>query len=154
LSKTEAVDAHHRYLGALADAVWDDGVLTDDERRDVDTVATLLAIDPDTVNEILTASRSAPRPPVDDGTALNATGLTLQRGDTVVLTGAMQRGRAEITAQARAAGLRMNSSVSRRTTVVVAADPDSLSGKARDARDLNVPVVNEHAFLRVLADMS
>ena len=65
----------------------------------------------------------------------------------------MQRGRAEITAQARAAGLRMTSSVSRRTTVVVAADPDSLSGKARDARACGVPVVNEHVFLRVLAAM-
>ena len=45
LTKTEAVDAHHRYLRTLADAVWADGMLTDDERRDVDTVATLLAID-------------------------------------------------------------------------------------------------------------
>ena len=65
----------------------------------------------------------------------------------------MQRGRAEITAQARAAGLRTTSAVSRKTTVVVAADPDSLSGKARDARKLGVPVVNEHTFLRALAEM-
>jgi DNA polymerase III subunit epsilon len=70
-----------------------------------------------------------------------------------VLTGTMQRGRAEITAQARAAGLRMTGTVSRQTTVVVAADPDSLSGKARDARGLGVPVVNEHTFLRTLAEM-
>ena len=70
---------------------------------------------------------------------LNVTGLALQPGDTVVLTGPMQRGRAEITAQARAAGLRMTSWVSRQTTVVVAADPDSLSGKARDARDSVCP---------------
>ncbi len=154
LSKTEAVDAHHRYLHALAQAVWADGVLTDDERRDVDIVATLLAIDPDAVDDILTTTRSTTRSPAADGPALNATGLTLRPGDTVVLTGTMQRGRAEITAQARAAGLRMTSAVSRRTTVVVAADPDSLSGKACDARDLNVPVVNEHAFLRILTDMS
>jgi DNA polymerase-3 subunit epsilon len=70
-----------------------------------------------------------------------------------VLTGQMHRGRAEITAQAQAAGLRMTSAVSRKTTVVVAADPDSLSGKARDARTLGVPVVNEHTFLRVLTTM-
>jgi DNA polymerase III subunit epsilon len=75
-------------------------------------------------------------------------------GDKVVLTGQMQRGRAEITAQAQAAGLRMMTSVSRKTTVVVAADPDSLSGKAEDARALGIPVVNEDTFMRVLHAMS
>lgn len=152
LSKTEAVDVHHHYLRALADAVWADGVLTDDERRDVAAVATLLAIDPDTVDDILTTSRSRHRR-VDDPPMLNVTGLSLRPGDTVVLTGTMQRGRAEITAQARSAGLRITSAVSRRTTVVVAADADSPSGKARDARDLGVPVVNEQTFLRVLTNM-
>jgi DNA polymerase-3 subunit epsilon len=49
LPKSEVVDIHHRYLRALAEAVWSDGVLTDDERRDVDTVATLLALDPTVV---------------------------------------------------------------------------------------------------------
>ena len=154
LTKTEAVDAHHRYLNALADAVWADGILTDDERRDVDTVATLLAIDPTTVDEILTACRnqSTTRSAQNDP-ELSATGLVLRPGDTVVLTGQMQRGRSEITTQAKAAGLRMTSAVSRKTTVVVAADPDSLSGKARDARALGVPVVNETTFMRVLTAM-
>lgn len=41
----------------------------------------------------------------------------------------------------------MTSSVSRRTTVVVTADPDSLSVKARE---LGVPVVNESTFMRGL----
>jgi hypothetical protein len=50
-------------------------------------------------------------------------------------------------------GRRRAHPVSRHTTVVVAADPDSLSGKARDARACGVPVVNEHVFLRVLAAM-
>jgi DNA polymerase III subunit epsilon len=47
----------------------------------------------------------------------------------------------------------MTTSVSRKTTVV-AADPDSLSGKAEDARALGIPVVNEHTFMRVLHAMS
>jgi DNA polymerase-3 subunit epsilon len=156
LSKSEAIDVHHHYLHQLADAVWSDGVLTDEERHDVATVATLLAVAPDTVEEILNTHRNrsthAPHQPSDQA-RLNVTGLRLARGDTVVLTGTMQRGRAEITAQARDAGLRMTSAVSRRTTVVVAADPDSLSGKAKDARALGVPVVDEHTFLRVLKHM-
>jgi DNA polymerase-3 subunit epsilon len=44
----------------------------------------------------------------------------------------------------------MMKSVSRQTRVVVAADPDSLSGKAKDARNACVPVVSEEAFMRAL----
>ena len=68
----------------------------------------------------------------------------------MVLTGQMRRGRAEITAEARQVGLHMMTSVSRQTKAVVAADPDSLSGKAKDARAAGVPVVSEEAFMRAL----
>jgi integrase len=89
------------------------------------------------------------------GKAQSSTGKTRRSrpGDKVVLTGTMQRGRAEIVEHATAVGLRMTTAVSKKTSVVVAADPDSLSGKAKDARAIGVPVVNEHAFLRVLAEM-
>lgn len=88
LTNNEAVDAHHRYLHAVADAVSADGVLSDDECRDVDTIATLLAIDVAFVEEVLTSAQSVSRP-VGGGPQLRATGLTLRPGDTVVLTGAM-----------------------------------------------------------------
>lgn len=52
-----------------------------------------------------------------------------------------------------AAGLRITGLVSRKTKVVAAADPDSLSGKAKQVRALGVPVVGEEAFLRVLDAM-
>ena len=153
LTKTEAVDAHHHYLRTLAEAVWADGVLTEAERRDVDTVATLLAVDPDAVEEILATTRTGPPRPADAARICAPPDSSCDPGDTVVLTGQMHRGRAEITAQAEAAGLRMTSSVSRRTSIVVAADPDSVSGKARNARSLGVPVINEHTFMRVLNGM-
>jgi DNA polymerase III subunit epsilon len=102
-----------------------------------------------TTRELLVAAR-----PAQVEQQLNVGGLTLHPGDKVVLTGQTQRGPAEIAAQAQAAGLRMMTSVSRKTTVVVAADPDSLSGKAEDARALGIPVVNEDTFMRVLHAMS
>jgi DNA polymerase-3 subunit epsilon len=157
LHKADVLDIHHRYLRELARAVWSDGVLTDDERRDVDTVATLLGLSSAVVDDVLRAEQDTatekaatetPARPISVG------GLTLNPGDRVVLTGQMQRGRAEITAEATAAGLHMTSSVSRKTRVVVAADPDSLSGKAKDARAIGIPVVGEPAFIRALAQMS
>jgi DNA polymerase-3 subunit epsilon len=66
----------------------------------------------------------------------------------------MRRGREEIVAQAASVGIRVTGSVSRQTRVVAAADPDSLSGKAKKARELGVPVVSEAAFLRVLDQLT
>lgn len=77
-------------------------------------------------------------------------GLVLRPGDRIVLTGTMRRAREEIVERAVAAGLRVTGSVSGKTRVVAAADPDSLSGKAKQARELGVAVVSEEAFLRAL----
>jgi DNA polymerase-3 subunit epsilon len=40
--------------------------------------------------------------------------------------------------------------VTKKVKLVVAADPDSLSGKARKARDYGIPVVGEDALGRLL----
>lgn len=114
-------------------------------------VATALGLHDETVAQVLAEERSAS----PDSSAVPAIpgGLSLQPGATVVLTGDMGRSREEITEQALATGLRVTTSVSRKTTVVAAADPDSLSGKAKKARDLGVPVVDARQFLRALEAM-
>ena len=72
-------------------------------------------------------------------------------GDEVVLTGSMSRTREAWERDVRAAGLSPWPYVTRRTRLLVAADPDSLSTKARTARRYGVPVVTEAAFARLLA---
>lgn len=42
--------------------------------------------------------------------------------------------------------------VTKKVALLVAADPDSLSGKARKARDYGIPVVTEDGFARLLAE--
>lgn len=156
LHRHDVFGIHHRYLRELARAAWADGVLTDGERHDINTVASLLGLDRALVDQVLRDECDQAAPQLVGGAAgcVTVGGLTLTPGDRVVLTGQMQRGRAEIAARARAAGLQTMSSVSRKTKVVVAADPDSLSGKAKDARALGVPVVSEHSFMRVLSDLA
>ena len=68
----------------------------------------------------------------------------------MVFTGDMDSSRTEIEALATAAGLRVTTSVSRKTALVVAADPYSQSGKAATARTLGVRLVTEHVFLDLL----
>jgi DNA polymerase-3 subunit epsilon len=76
--------------------------------------------------------------------------FALARSDEIVLTGAMTRPREDWEREARAAGLAPWPNVTKRTRVVIAADPDSLSGKARTARRYGIPVVSERVFEELL----
>jgi DNA polymerase-3 subunit epsilon len=113
LHKAEIINVHHTYLRELAHAAWADGVLTNDERRDMDTVATLVGLDHEVVSRVLAEERPASAAPAAnrETRSVNVGGLILRAGDKVVLTGTMRHGRDEIKAQATAAGLRVTTAV-------------------------------------------
>jgi NAD-dependent DNA ligase len=77
---------------------------------------------------------------------------TLRVRDRVVFTGDMTMSRTEIEALATAAGLRVITSVSAQTALVVA-DPYSQSGKAKRAREFGLRMVTERVFLHMLNHM-
>lgn len=78
--------------------------------------------------------------------------VALARGDLVVFTGQMADPRDVWEQRASAAGLRVNRGyVTKATRVLVAADPWTLSGKARRARAYRVPIVSEEDFASMLA---
>jgi len=78
-------------------------------------------------------------------------GFCLKADDAVVFTGeAPGIERADLEIQAQTLALRVTGSVSRKTQLLVAADPDSLSGKARKARDLGVPIVDYATYFEML----
>ncbi|WP_018686710.1 exonuclease domain-containing protein [Actinokineospora enzanensis] len=150
MHKADVLNVHHTYLRQLAKAAWQDRILTDEERTDITTVAILLGFDATYAEQVL-AEEAHP----DDSTRpVTIGGLRLRAGDKAVLTGDMIRPRDSIVHQATAAGLRITTHVSKQTHVVAAADPDSLSGKAKRARELGVPVVDQHTFLRALDTIS
>jgi DNA polymerase III subunit epsilon len=53
-------------------------------------------------------------------------------------------------ARAAKAGLHVGRDVTRHTHLLVAADPDSMSGKAQKAARYGIPVVHPAAFLKML----
>jgi DNA polymerase-3 subunit epsilon len=55
----------------------------------------------------------------------------------------MSRPRSEWEEHLRRSGFEPWSAVTKNVRLVVAADPDSLSGKARKARDYGIPIVGE-----------
>ena len=69
----------------------------------------------------------------------------------MVITGDTKRPRDEWIDRLLGAGLG-HGGVTKATRVLVAADPDSLSGKAQKARAYGVPIVTEGAFEQVFAE--
>ena len=102
-------------------------------------------------------SRFTPKPPKTPCAYRNPGRLTpggaLQQGMKVAITGDTAHARAELVGRAVAAGLNMVSSVSRHTSVLVTNEPASDSAKARRALAEGTPVIDEHTFLRLLADV-
>jgi DNA polymerase-3 subunit epsilon len=147
LQRNQLTAIHATYLDSLAIAAWADGVVTDDEHERLTSVAGMLGLPPDLVRIALErAERVSP---------MSTPGATfkLRAGDQVVFTGELSVPRDKWVALAVDVGL-IHGGVSKKTKLVVAADPDSQSGKAAKARSYGIPVVKEAAFARLLADLS
>jgi DNA polymerase-3 subunit epsilon len=154
IDQPTAIALHRQYVVALAQAAWHDGVVTDAELDDLHEVAVLLDLDPAEVDVALSTARSAVTGSaisveradehVDEGR------FSLRPGDLVVLTGQMSEPREVWEERVRAAGLVPHSGVTKKVALVVAADPDSLSGKARKASAYGIPIVTEAAFGQML----
>ncbi|MDR2379120.1 MAG: 3'-5' exoribonuclease [Bifidobacteriaceae bacterium] len=146
------------YLAALARAALADSQVTEAEFRDLTTVAELLDLGGDKVRLALdqawrdllqTAALGQPTPAAGPAPSV----FRLHSGDMVVFTGQTSRPRDALERLAADAGLIAHPSVTKKVAVVVAADPDSLSGKARKAADYGIPIITESAFMRLLGEL-
>ncbi|WP_421844155.1 exonuclease domain-containing protein [Mycobacterium sp.] len=133
-------EIHREYLRSMARVALADGVVTDDERAELLQVAELIGLTPDHVDAALAI---VPARQANAEFAFNA-------GDVLCLTGAMRRPRSEWEAELGQRGILVGS-LTRRTRVLIAADPDSISSKANKAREYGIPIINEDALTRLLA---
>ncbi|MEE1621637.1 exonuclease domain-containing protein [Zafaria sp. J156] len=139
IGRDGAASLHRQYFEQVVEAAWADGTLTEQELIDIAEVAALLGID----EETLRAAQIPRTPEPSTGNTTNPDASRLPPGTLIVLTGDMSRPRSEIEDILRAAGFVPRRAVTKKVGLVVAADPDSLSGKARKARDYGIPVVGE-----------
>jgi len=146
LVRIEAVEIHGSYLSTMAVVALADGVVSADELADLDRVAQLLGLPADSVALAFEKARS--RPATVGGVAR----FRLKAADRIVLTGDMAVSRDVWTQRAIRSGLEV-AGITKRTKVLVAADPDSLSGKAKKARGHGVPVIGEAAFEKLLLEL-
>lgn len=145
LHRDQLDKVHRVYLAALACAAWADGVVTLEERFQLSQVAASLGIPNDVAKQLLNAA---------EGSSAQFEVPTLQfvAGDRVVFTGELSRPRDEWIARIEALGMK-HGALTKGTRAVVAADPDSLSGKAAKARDHGIPIITEVAFETFISAM-
>jgi len=133
---------HDEYFAQLAEVAWADGELTTQEIADLVAVAQLLSLPGETVIAALHCPAAASEP--------EGTGFRLEAGDLIVLTGEMARSREDWHFELAQLGYVPCSAVTKKVKLLVAADPDSLSGKARKARQYDITVVGEDHLERML----
>ncbi len=153
LSREQAVDANKAYLRSLAVVAWEDGIITDPEREDLLEVQRLLGLADGSV-EIALAQAERDRGPEEEAKAPPSEDVS---GATVCFTGELcccidgvraTRARAESIASDH--GMLVRKSVSKKLRYLVAADPHSLSTKARKAHEYGVRVIAEAVFWRMV----
>ncbi|WP_081809253.1 exonuclease domain-containing protein [Mycobacterium sp. URHB0044] len=137
--------AHREFLNGLIDAAVEDSIVTDDEHDQLCRAAALLDIDLEHVARRTDSFRATTKV------------IELMAGLSVCFTGAAQDphgrqvDRAQQTSLAEQHGLVVTKSVTKKSPdLVVAADGDSRSEKARKARENGIPVATFSAFVDAL----
>lgn len=143
LNRDRIAGLNAAYLANLCAVAAADGIVTENEKNDLATVAVLLNVSEwEPLLEV-------PIPVLEpQGRQL------LPRGTSVCFTGAMAIERSDFESLAESKGLIVKSGVSKKLDVLVVADADSLSTKAKKARDLGIRIVHESVFIQMLQETS
>ncbi|PFG32038.1 exonuclease domain-containing protein [Paramicrobacterium agarici] len=149
LDRRAAEVLHVGYVDDLVSAAWMDGIVTEAERRELEKVARALEIPVEAVADALATPPAAVATPMTAPLpAMEAFALCPE--DMVVLTGEMSRPRSEWSAIIESRGFKTHPNVTKKVSLVAAADPDSLSGKAKKAREYSIPIVDEAGLARLV----
>ena len=128
--------AHEIYMQSLVDAALRDGVVTEDEHKLMTSVAALLGVHVE-IPEV--SAQPAPTVTLTPGMRVAFTGSAVVDGKLI--------NRDDLCRQAIAANLSPVPTVTKKgCDLVVAADPASLSGKAKNARSWGIPIISVEAF--------
>lgn len=136
LSVDDVESAHKNYFRSLAARAWEDGILTEFEISELTAISELLG-----VGEIELEAAKLGAPVMGDLLVATANPLTIP-GALVALTGEMDPPKSVIKQLLIARGLVPVESISKKVSALIAADPDSLSGKALSARKNGIPIIS------------
>jgi DNA polymerase-3 subunit epsilon len=156
VTRDRAVAAHEAYMREMLRVALEDGVITELEREDLEVVRLLLGIGSIDYERLLEHARNGAatlaqptQPPPIEGRDL--------QGKKICFTG-MLRGHIKGTLVTRPLaeqiasehGMIVLQQVTKKLDFLVTADPDSMSGKARKARDYGVRIIAEPVFWKMV----
>lgn len=137
---------HANYLDSLLQAVYEDGVLTENERSTVSAIAKYLGL---SISDEKIAEYASQTIPVTVACHALDECIDLFVGDRVCVTGPILHSREYWDGFFEAKGVK-NAGIAKATTVLIAGDPDSSSGKTKKARQYGIPVIAESAVESIL----
>ena len=144
LTDIEVAGLHRDYLNALARVALADGHVSEEEASDLGQVGDILGLPEGAVSAALELASAGGVVRVRGGR------LPLEPGDLIVFTGDMAEPREVWMRRAAEHGYVTHPGVTKKVRLVVAADPDSLSGKAKKARGYDIPIMSIEDFGSVL----
>jgi len=143
---------HGQLFESLTRVAWHDGVVSTMEAEDLRLVGQFLGLPDSSVEAAI--ERAPDHPMLESGEHKS---VSLSTGTTVCFTGALRAtidGYAVTREQAhefaRGAGLIVLDSVSKKLDVLVVADPQSASGKAKKARSYGTRIIAEAVFWQLI----
>lgn len=149
MSVEDVRGVHRAYFDALVRQAWADGVVSSLEAADLKLVGEFLGIESKVVSAAIRQKRAA-SPAANDSQQL---ANDLPAGTTVCFTGALTATingapvtREQASEFASEAGLLVLESVTKKLDVLVVADPNSMSGKAKKARSYGTRIIAEQVF--------
>ena len=156
MSKSQALDLHHQYMTDLIHVALSDKIITKSEQKDLNEVRSLLSIPEDEFQKLLSKARyESEKAGVDIGWISSFQEEV--SGKTICFTGALtceiegqQVSRSLAQELATDKGMIVKKTVTKKLDYLVAADPDSMSGKAKKARQYGIRIVAEPVFWRML----
>lgn len=153
LGPSDVAQANKAFMLALAHVALADGKVTRAERAEFETIAALLAVDPEFVSELMHVAEEARRAHLSQG--LKALpddwdlGEPLRVGDKIVFTGCEAWNRDALEQRAARLGVRVVGAVSRRVAALIS-DGTMDGAKVAAARSLGTRVVHPHDLPRLL----
>lgn len=150
IDRTTVEDLHVEYFEELARIAWADGVLAKSEMADLVEVGNLLDLSTVTISRAFDEFRWSSASSASESRPAKVETFTLAPGDLIVLTGEMLRPRSDWEEHLVLRGFTPWNAVTKKVKLLVAADPDSLSGKARKARDYGITIVDEAGLARMV----
>lgn len=146
MKRSKVLDAHRAYLAGLASEALSDGVVTSSERRDLEAVCDMLDLNHAALDEVLETSQRKVTIQTDD---LNSKSVCFT-GELVGTINGHRITRDIAEQLASSAGLKVQANVTRSLDLLIVADPNTQSGKAKKAREYGVRIMAEVAFWKAI----